>query len=97
MNKLIKMMNLCTKCTCFPVVKNKFAMHGKRGACITNLIKTTGNGVHLVHRFINFIKKVINIHNIYQITYKNDVPMYLNVCTGAYAFYLQGPKERVLG
>jgi hypothetical protein len=96
MNKLIKMMNLCTKCTFFPGVRIKFAMHGKRGACITNLIKTTENGVHQVHRFIIYMNKVINILNIYQLIDNNDVSMYPDVLRGAYAFFLQGPEGRVL-
>jgi hypothetical protein len=72
-------------------------MHGKMGFYIAYLIKTTGKGVHRVHRYINFIKKAINIDNKYQLSYKYDVPMYPDEHTGAYGFFMPRLKERVFG
>jgi hypothetical protein len=81
----------------FQVPGKKYAMHGKRGACITNLIKTPGNSLHLVHRYINFMNKVINIHNIYQYIDNNDVPMYPDVPGGVYGFFMPWLKKGCLG
>jgi len=97
MIKLIKTMNLCTKCTRFRGGGKKYVMHGKMGFYIAYLIKTTGKGVHRVHWFINFIKKVINIDNKYQLSYKYDVPMYPDEHTGTYGFFMPWLKERGIG
>lgn len=64
---------------------------------ITYLIKTSPKGVHRVHRFINFMRKLINIHNINQLIHIYDVPMYTYVHTGAYAFFMPCIKNRVFG
>jgi hypothetical protein len=63
---------------------------------IANLIPTGQKQLHLVHRFINFIKKVINILNTYQLSYKNNEPMYPDEHRGAYAFFMPWVKKGYL-
>ena len=97
MNKLIIMMNLCTPMRHFGGGGKKYAMHGKTGFYIAYLIKTCGNSLHWVHRFINYMIKVINILNYYQLIDNNDVPVYPYEHTGAYGNFLQGVKRGVFG
>ena len=98
MNKFINMMNQMNQMYLFSGCAEKicFAWQKwqKKPLSKANLIKTCGNGVHLVHRFIIIKKKLINILNINQLIDKYDEPMNPYVLTGAYAFFMPCLNKR---